>query len=95
MECTETPLKAGMSEDMSGDCQNERKYEQIRVNERQDTKRLYIQSAENVESGKKIENSHNKGTNEVVSPRSDDFVTAPNIRMIESAEMPDTTTVVS
>ena len=34
MECTETPLKAGISGDMSGDRQNERKYEQIRVNER-------------------------------------------------------------
>ena len=34
MECTETPLKAGMSGEMSGDRRDERKHEQIRVNER-------------------------------------------------------------
>ena len=34
IECTETPLKAGMSGEMSRDCRDEQKHEQIRMNER-------------------------------------------------------------
>ena len=38
-------------------------------------------------------NSCNEGMTEVVLPQCDDFITAPNIQRIESAEIPDTTTV--
>ena len=41
-ECTETPLKTGMSGNMSGDGRNEHEHEQISENERKESKRGYL-----------------------------------------------------